>query len=166
MKIVFRVDPNAVCNFYDCILIFYFTFCGLYHKNLKWLNTSDRIAIMNLVYIIVFTLHIFNFWRGSKSANGGPYLLVDLDPRGSISTSRFGPGGPNLLVDMDRGSKSTGVQINWDTGLKCHPGLKSYDITKGNLPLVWAFKTPISRLFDLCKTVVAYKVLKMRRNAK
>ena len=32
---------------------------------------------------------------------------VDLDPR-SISTSRFGPPGPNLLVDMDpRGSKST-----------------------------------------------------------
>ena len=35
---------------------------------------------------------------------GGPYLL-----------SRFGPGSPYLLVDMDRGSKSTGVQINWDT---------------------------------------------------
>jgi hypothetical protein len=63
------------------------------------------IAIMNLVYIIVFTSHIFNFWRGSKSANGGPYLLVDLDPRGSISTSRFGPGAPNLLVDMDRGHR-------------------------------------------------------------
>jgi hypothetical protein len=38
-----------------------------------------------------------------------------LDPRGSISARRFGPGGPYLLVDMDRGSKSTGVQINWDT---------------------------------------------------
>jgi hypothetical protein len=34
-----------------------------------------------------------------------------------MSTSRFGPGGPYLLVDMDRGSKSTGVQINWDTGI-------------------------------------------------
>ena len=34
---------------------------------------------------------------------------VDLDPR-SISTSRFGPPGPNLLVDMDpRGSKSTSI---------------------------------------------------------
>jgi hypothetical protein len=32
---------------------------------------------------------------------------VDLDPR-SISTSRYGPPGPNLLADMDpRGSKST-----------------------------------------------------------
>jgi hypothetical protein len=56
---------------------------------------------------------------GPKSANGGPYLLVEFDPLGSISTSRFGPGGPNLLVDMDdQGSKSKGVQINWDTGCR------------------------------------------------
>ena len=82
----------------------------------KMIKYFRLIPIMNLVYIIVFTLHIFNFEGGSKSANGGPYILVGLDPRGSISTSRFGPGGPNLLVDMDRGSKSTGVQINWDTG--------------------------------------------------
>jgi hypothetical protein len=26
-------------------------------------------------------------------------------------------GVQNILVDMDRGSKSTGVQINWDTGM-------------------------------------------------
>ena len=77
----------------------------------KMIKYFRLIPIMNLVYIIVFTLHIFNFEGGSKFANGGPYILVDLDPRGSISTSRFGPGGPNLLVDMDRGSKSTGVQI-------------------------------------------------------
>ena len=53
------------------------------------------IAIMNLVYIIGFTLHIFNFEGGSKSANGGSYLLIDLDPRGSIplvSTSGYGLG--------------------------------------------------------------------------
>jgi hypothetical protein len=74
------------------------------------------IAIMNLVYIIVFTFIYLTFEGGSKSANGGPYLLVDLDPRGSIFTSRFGPAGPNLLVDMDRGpnlrgSKSTGTPV-------------------------------------------------------
>ena len=87
----------------------------------KMIKYFRLIPIMNLVYIIVFTLHIFNFEGGSKSANGGPYILVGLDPRGSISTSRFGPGGPNLLVDMDRGSKSTGVQINWDTGCSRQP---------------------------------------------
>ena len=128
MKIVFRVGPNAVCNFYDCILFFYFTFWHLWPLSqiFKVTKYFRLIAIVNLVYIIVFTLHIFNFWRGSKSANGGPNLLVDLDPRGSISTSRFGPGGPNLLVDMDRGSKSTGVQINRDTGMAIHTCLVTY----------------------------------------
>ena len=50
----------------------------------------------------------------SKSAEGGPNLLADLDrrgpyplvdvDRGSISASGFGPGGPNL-----GGSKSAGT---------------------------------------------------------
>ena len=48
-------------------------------------------------------------WYDRSLHTGVP---VDLDPRRfgpqSISTSRFGPPGPNLLVDMDpRGSKST-----------------------------------------------------------
>ena len=56
---------------------------------------------------------------GSKFAEWGPNPLVDMDgmdPGGPYLLSRFGPGSPYLLVDMDRGSKSTGVQINWDTG--------------------------------------------------
>ena len=89
----------------------------LLFKNIHGILAS-RCSI-NLVYIIVSTLHIFNFWRGSKSANGGPYFTSRFaPPPGFISARRFGPGGPYLLVDMDRGSKSTGVQINWDTGTK------------------------------------------------
>jgi hypothetical protein len=92
----------------------------------KMIKYFRLIPIMNLVYIIVFTLHIFNFEGGSKSANGGPYILVDLDPRGSISTSRwskstsgYGPGvqiygGPNQLGhrcqlwEIENYSKQTG----------------------------------------------------------
>jgi hypothetical protein len=55
------------------------------------------------------------FEGGPNPPTGVRILLVDLAPRGFISARRFGPGGPYLLVDMDRGSKSTGVQINWDT---------------------------------------------------
>ena len=45
--------------------------------------------------------------RNAKPVSQLIWTPVDLDPR-SISTSRFGPPGPNLLVDMDpRGSKST-----------------------------------------------------------
>jgi hypothetical protein len=33
---------------------------------------------INLVYIIVFTLHIFNFWRGVQIRQRGPYLLEDI----------------------------------------------------------------------------------------
>jgi hypothetical protein len=70
------------------------------------------IAIINLVYIIVFTLHILTFEGGSKSAIGGPYLQVDLDPGGPYLLGDLDRGGgPYLIVDMDRGSKSTGVQI-------------------------------------------------------
>ena len=46
----------------------------------------------------------------------GPNPLVVMDPGGPYLLSRFGPGSPYLLVDMGRGPKSTGVQINWDTG--------------------------------------------------
>ena len=41
-----------------------------------------------------------SFIGGSKSAEGGPNPLADLDW-----------GGPYLLADLDRG-----VQIRWDTG--------------------------------------------------
>ena len=49
--------------------------------------------------------------RGVQIRERGPNPLADLDPRGSISASGFGPGGPYPLADMDRG-----VQIRWDTG--------------------------------------------------
>jgi hypothetical protein len=102
------------------MIVFYFSILRFvaFITNIKVIKYFRLIAIMNLVYIIVFTLHIFNFEGGSKSANGGQYLLVDLDLRGSISTSRS---------IWTRGSKSTsgygpgvqiyGVQINWDTGV-------------------------------------------------
>jgi hypothetical protein len=62
------------------------------------------IAIMNLVYIIVFTLHMFNFWSHIYLTFEG----VQIRQQGSIYTSRFGP----------RGSKSTEVQINCNTGME------------------------------------------------
>jgi hypothetical protein len=58
MKIVFRVDPNAVCNFYHCILFYVFWPLSQIFKVIKYFRL---IPIMNLVYIIVFTLHIFHF---------------------------------------------------------------------------------------------------------
>ena len=41
---------------------------------------------------------------------------MEINPAGPYLLSRFGLGSPYLLVDMARGSKSTGVKINWDTG--------------------------------------------------
>ena len=81
-------------------------------------KTFRLFAVINFVYFIVFTLHIFNFRRGVQIGQRGPYLLVGLDPQGSKSTWRFGLGDPNVQVDLDRGSKSKEVQINWDTGLE------------------------------------------------
>ena len=40
---------------------------------------------------------------------------MEINPAGPYLLSRFGLGSPYLLVDMARGSKSTGVKINWDT---------------------------------------------------
>ena len=84
------------------------------------------IAIMNLVYIIVFTLHIFNFWRGSKSANGGPYLLVDLDPRGPYPLVDLDPGvqiygGPNQLGHRTQ-LVGQAVHVGF-IDLRCFPGM-------------------------------------------
>ena len=55
-------------------------------------------------------MFLLSFVKGSKSAEGGPNPLADMDP-----------GGPNPLADMDRvvhirriwtgGSNSRGVQI-------------------------------------------------------
>ena len=58
-----------------------------------------------------------SFVGGSKSAEEGPNPLVYLDRGGSISASGFGLGGPYALAILDRGSKSGGVQILWDTGI-------------------------------------------------
>ena len=38
---------------------------------------------------------MITFVGGSKFAKGGPNLLANMDSRGSISASGFGPGGPN-----------------------------------------------------------------------
>jgi hypothetical protein len=132
-----RVSCRSKCCMQFLWLYSIFLFYVLWHLSQLFKVTKyfRLIAIMNLVYIIVFTLHIFNFWRGSKSANGGPYLLVYLDPRGSISTSRFGPGGPNLLVDMDRGSKSTGSKST-GTPSPQHISRNSLD-TESNTHLIW-----------------------------
>ena len=117
MKIVFRVDPNAVCKFYQCILFFYFTFCGLYHKYLDKILQIDRYYEFGLCKLLYSHYIYLTFEGGSKSAKGGPYLLVDLDPRGSISTSRFGPGSKSTSGYEPPGVQIYGVQINWDTGL-------------------------------------------------
>ena len=38
---------------------------------------------------------MITFVGGSKFAKGGPNPLANMDSRGSISASGFGPGGPN-----------------------------------------------------------------------
>ena len=42
-------------------------------------------------------MFLLSFVKGSKSAEGGPNPLADMDP-----------GGPNPLADMDRGSNPRG----------------------------------------------------------
>ena len=42
-------------------------------------------------------MFILSFVKGSKSAEGGPNPLADMDPGGSKSASGYGPGGPNPL---------------------------------------------------------------------
>ena len=41
-------------------------------------------------------MFLLNFVKGSKSAEGGPIPLADMDRGGSKSASGFGPGGPIL----------------------------------------------------------------------
>ena len=52
---------------------------------------------------------MITFVGGSKFAKGGPNPLANMDSRGSISASGFGPGDTYPLADLDRGSKSRGV---------------------------------------------------------
>ena len=40
---------------------------------------------------------LLTFVKGSKSAEGGPNPLADMDWGGSKSASGYGPGGPNPL---------------------------------------------------------------------
>ena len=46
---------------------------------------------------------MITFVGGSKLAKGGPNTLANMDSRGSISASGFGPGGTYPLADLDRG---------------------------------------------------------------
>ena len=46
---------------------------------------------------------MITFVGGSKFAKGGPNPLANMDSRGSISTSGFGPGGTYPLADLDQG---------------------------------------------------------------
>ena len=66
----------------------------------KMIKYFRLIPIMNLVYIIVFTLHIFHFWRGVQIRQQGSVFTSRFRPPGSISASGFGPGGQNLRVQI------------------------------------------------------------------
>jgi hypothetical protein len=99
------------------MIIFYFSIYVLWplsqiFKVIKYLRL---IAVMNLVYITVFTLHIFNFWRGSKSANVGPYLLVDLD-RGSKSMGFKSTGTPACVRLSTCNTSSLSTTSKWSIG--------------------------------------------------
>jgi hypothetical protein len=113
---------------FSCILFFDFTFCGLYHKYWKWFDTSDW-SLLWIWFILLCSHYIYlTFEGGSKSANGGPYLPVDLDPRGgSISTSRS-TGAPA------RNSNCADIYITFSETIKynnyCHNGRKA---SKGNI---------------------------------
>ena len=48
-------------------------------------------------------MFLLSFVKGSKSAEGGPNPLADMDRGGSISASGYGPGGPYPQADLDRG---------------------------------------------------------------
>ena len=53
------------------------------------------------------------FCEGVQIRERGPNPLADLDPRGSISASGFGPGGPNLGR-----SKSAGTPAHLDSHVR------------------------------------------------
>ena len=48
-------------------------------------------------------MFLLSFDKGSKSAEGGPSPLADMDRGGSKSASGYGPGGSYPLADLDRG---------------------------------------------------------------
>ena len=51
---------------------------------------------------------MITFVGGSKFAKGGPNPPANMDSRGSISASGFGPGSPYPLADLDRGVQIQG----------------------------------------------------------
>ena len=61
--------------------------------------------VLLLLYFVKYVIIVKTIYsvllKGSKSAEGSPYPLADMDP-----------GGPNPLG----GSNSRGVQIRWDMG--------------------------------------------------
>ena len=55
--------------------------------------------------MVMFSL---NFVKGSKSVEGGPNPLADMDRGGFKSASGYGPEGPYPLADLDRGGPILG----------------------------------------------------------
>ena len=47
-------------------------------------------------------MFLLSFVKGSKSAEGGPNPLADMDP-GGPNPLGYGPGGPYPLAHLDRG---------------------------------------------------------------
>ena len=48
-------------------------------------------------------MFLLSFVKGSKSGEGGPNPLADMDPGGPNPLADMDPRGPNPLADMDRG---------------------------------------------------------------
>ena len=51
---------------------------------------------------------MITFDGGVEIREGGPNPLANMDSRGSLSASGFGPGGPYPLADLDRGGPNQG----------------------------------------------------------
>ena len=48
-------------------------------------------------------MFLLSFVKGSKSAEGGPNPLADMDPGGPNPLADMDRGGPYPLADLDRG---------------------------------------------------------------
>jgi hypothetical protein len=108
LKTITRISRFVIGKDIYILVTLYSIF--LFYVLWPWSQIFLKCKILQIDCYYEFGLHYcvhityLTFEGGSKSANRGPYLLVDFDPR-----------GPYRLVDLDPGakiygSKSTGVR--------------------------------------------------------
>ena len=103
-KINFALDMHAVFGKHRGVPSLF----SLFNVHKIFVLTSKS-SFLSFVYDSRSTkVSMITFVGRSKFAKGGPNPLANMDSRGSISASGFGPGGPYSLADLDRGFQIQG----------------------------------------------------------